>query len=127
MVRIQNQYNILLKKRKTNLTIYLLINIIQIIFTASIIVLNLYLVRMNKADSQTKWIFIAIAILVAMTSAVSSYMSLMVYRKKSKILSEKQRKIIFELDKFKDKIEEYSSEFPEEILVRKVNEVLKRD
>lgn len=128
MIRVQRQYDLLLKKRKRSLTIYLVINISQIILTAIIIILNLYLVRMNKApELTTKWIFIMIAILVAITSAVSSYMSLMIYRKKSKILSDKQRKIVNELDKHEHKVEEYSGEYSDEVLIKKVNEILKRD
>ena len=126
MDRVKEIYNELHKKYTRSIIIHTSLNISIFIVSALIIVLNIFAIRKNPAnDSMTKWIFVVVAIMVAITGFFSSINSLFVLRKKNKDITTKIEKINIEKQLFKEKNKHYKKiDNDEELFIRNITEII---
>lgn len=115
------------RKKAVSQTVFITLNVSIFCLSASLIILNLFSVRWSPANEDTtKWLFVVLSILVALSTFVTSLLSIFVYRRKSQEKSEKIEAIKREKKKFQNKEDVYSGTAREaEIkLIEKLNEIL---
>ena len=127
MDKVNNIYLELKSKYKKSITIFLLLNIIVFSLTAISILLNIFTIRKNEAGDTTKWLFVTIAILSAVSGLISSIMSIYTFRKRNRNTKEIINSIEIEKRHFKDKSGDYSSPSPETIFVDNVEKLLNKN
>lgn len=124
---VQSTFNELSKCSKRSLTLHIFINVSIILSSALLVVLNLYMVRMNPGNTQVRWIFIFIAISSATSGALSSFLTLKVYRKRSKNHRIKYHKLIDELKRYDEAEGEYNQKDRDEVLLKNIHDILRND
>lgn len=124
---VQSTFNELSKRSRRSLTLHIFINVSIILSSALLVVLNLYMVRMNPGNTQVRWIFIFIAISSATSGALSSFLTLKVYRKRSKNHRIKYHKLSDELKRYDEAEGEYSQKDRDEVLLKNIHDILRND
>lgn len=126
MDKVQEIYDLLLKKYKRTILKFKSINITLFIFTAASIIMNIYAIRFNPSNQKDIiWLFVSVAILSAISAFISSIISLFVYRKRNKDISEKLEKIREQKHEHKFEIGDYEKN-PEKdlLLMERVTKIL---
>lgn len=124
---VQSTFNELSKRSRRSLTLHIFINVSIILSSALLVVLNLYMVRMNPGNTQVRWIFIFIAISSATSGALSSFLTLKVYRKRSKNHRIKYHKLSDELKRYDEAEGEYNKKDRDEVLLKNIHDILRND
>lgn len=126
MDKVNSIYNKLSKKLRKALSIFTIINMIIFLLSAGIIILNIYAIRKNPADDNfTKWIFVAMTIMVTISGVVGSITSLYVFRKRNKDVTDKLQKIEEEKEKYLSKTDDYKDiKLMDEKLIENVTKIL---
>ena len=127
MDKVNKIYLELKNKYKKTMTIFLMLNIIIFILTSASILLNIFAIRKNEAGDTTKWLFVTIAILSAISGFISSLMSIYTFRKRNKKIRETIDGIEIEKKNFKEKSREYSLDNSEKSFVDNIERLLKKN
>ena len=126
MLLVDKYYEDLNKKLKTTTMFYSFLNILLFILGAAIIVLNIFAIRMNPGGKADKWLFVIVAILTAITSFFTSFISLFTYRKKNKKLNTQIELIATERAQHKNKILEYEVKNRDAVLIERVRRIINK-
>lgn len=105
---------------------FFFLNFLAFAITASIIVLNLYAIRLNK-DPDMKRLFVAMAIISGIVTFLTTVVTFFTFRKSAIKANHKLERIAEEYKKFKGKKEEYASKDAEHIIIKKITYIFNED
>lgn len=125
MEQVNNYYEKIVKKYNKSKTIFYIINFLILFLSAIFIILNLFAIRYNPGGNDTKWLFVTIAILTAISAFISSITSLYIFKTKQKEYFQKINALEEEKRKYLNEEDIYSnSTNKDKILIDKATNIL---
>lgn len=131
---IRNMHHEMLHKYKRSLFWYAFLTVLGFVLTATLIIFNLYAVRLNPAKSVAasdkdqlvvqQWLFIAIAILSAIQAFLTGILTLFTFRKKAKNTKYKIERIMIQVEKYKNHEGDYESSGRDATLINLVTKII---
>ena len=125
--QVNNMFEHLRRKKAISKAVFVGLNISIFSLAALLIILNLFSIRYSPADdSHTKWMFVALSMVVAASTFITSLLSIFVYRRKSIDRTNQIMMIKIEKKKFSEKAGGYEGpkKQAELKLLEKLDEIL---
>ena len=125
--QVNNMFEHIRRKKAISKAVFIGLNISIFSLAALLIILNLFSIRYSPADdSHTKWMFVALSMVVAASTFITSLLSIFVYRRKSIDRTNQIKMIKIEKKKFSEKAEGYEGpkKQAELKLLQKLDEIL---
>lgn len=123
---VEKKYLLMKRKYFVSQFWFYLLNITAFAIAASIVVLNLFALRMNKIET-SKPFFLGMAIIGAVITFVTTLISFFAFKNKANLAKEKLERIAEESKKFKTKQDEYKGKDAEHILVKRITFIFNAD
>ena len=121
---VENKYIKLHKKQVKSKTIFIILNIIALLFSASMIILSIYSIKKNPY-SDTKWLYVMVAILVALMSLCSSMLSFFSLNKNMNEYNKQRILVNKEYSSYKKNEGKYKNT-NEELLIDSILEIINK-
>lgn len=129
---IRDLHHEMVFKYKRSLFWYAFLTLLGFALTATLVIFNLYAVRLNPARTGTvpdelraqQWLFIGIAILSAVQAFLTGILTLFTFRKKSKTLKYKIERIQIQIEKYKKQEGDYESTGRDATLINLVTKII---